>query len=64
MNKDLKEKISKDGHELIDLVSLGERECTRLYGRVALKEINAELAKNGLPSVGELALNTQQAGEE
>lgn len=58
MRTHLKNKISKDGHELIDLVNLGERECTRLYGKAALKEINAELAENGLPSVGEVALNT------
>ena len=57
MTEDLKEKIKKDGFELIDLINLGERECTRLYGKVALRQINDELDERGLPRVGEVTLN-------
>lgn len=57
MNKDLKKKIEKDGFELVDLVNLGERECTRLYGKVALRQINEALDEEGLPRVGEVTIN-------
>lgn len=56
MNKDLKEKIGKDGFELVDLINLGERECTRLYGKVALRQINEALDEEGLPRVEEATL--------
>ena len=57
MNDLLREKINKDGFELTDLINLGERECTRLYGKRALAEINDELGGQGLPRVGEITLN-------
>ena len=56
MNKDLKKKIEKDGFELVDLVNLGERECTRLYGKVALRQINQALEEERLPRIGEATL--------
>jgi len=57
MTEDLKKRIEKDGFELVDLVNLGERECTRLYGKVALRQINEALDEEGLPQVGEATLN-------
>ena len=56
MTEDLKKRIEKDGFELVDLVNLGERECTRLYGKVALRQINEALDEEGLPRVGEATL--------
>lgn len=57
MTEDLKEKIERDRFGLVDLINLGERECTRLYGKVALRQINDELDEQGLPRVGEVTLN-------
>ena len=56
MNEDLKKKIDKGGFELVDLINLGERKCTRLYGKVALRQINEALEEEGLPRVGEATL--------
>jgi hypothetical protein len=53
----LKKRIEKDGFQLVDLINLGERECTRLYGKVALRKINEALDEEGLPQVGEATLN-------
>lgn len=57
MDANLQAKIKKDGFDLVDLINLGERECTRLYGKLALLQINDELDERGLPSVGEVTLN-------
>lgn len=57
MDSHLQAKIEKDGFQLIDLINLGERECTRLYGKLALRQINEALEEEGLPKVGEVALN-------
>ena len=56
MDAHLQAKIEKDGFELVDLINLGERECTKRYGKVALRQINEALEEEGLPRVGEATL--------